>query len=701
MNVDYILNEYKFVHLDSIATCDRILEENKSKKFSILAFDTESDTKIDMTRKDGSNIDLVNDKPFLLQFGHDNIIYIGDLTVSPELTRHIVHVFDTFCKNSKLVMAHNIKFDLHMMQNRDYVYKYSNACDLMSVARLALESKTEREGGYPMGLKPLASRLLGSDYAALGQEVDYEMQKIWKDKLKMLHILLEPYGISRAQINETLKDVTGTLEEYPPTVQSVWTNWIVNSRVSYMDIPRNILIKYAGMDVILVLKLADVLLPMVSEKEMIGILRNEMELLMPLVRMERTGFTVDKKYLIKAKQALVFEINNIREMNAKILGVNLFPNQHMEIKKAILNKFGYDLKSTDKNSLHVLVNTDKTMPEPVKDYLNNVVYLRTLEKFISTYINSMLYKLHGKTTKVYTQFNSAGTVSGRFTSNFQQFPKDAVYSKVGKFELFHPRKMFTVESEEYPMMAFIDYSQIELRLQAEYTYRCSNGEGDVNMLRAYLPFKCIERDGNYYLNEDSNKQWSPVDVHTQTTKTAFPDLDFNSSEFKKLRSIGKRLNFAIIYGASLNKLITILADTDPTLVRNLYNSFNATFRDVALYRSWVRHEFTLKGYVENMLGRRYYISDPKDSYKLTNYLIQGSAADILKKVIIELDKYIINNNLKSKLQASIHDEIIFAMHKDEFHEIENFKKIMEDTFKCYVPIVAESSTTTTTWGDKK
>ena len=102
-----------------------------------------------------------------------------------------------------------------------------------------------------------------------------------------------------------------------------------------------------------------------------------------------------------------------------------------------------------------------------------------------------------------------------------------------------------------------------------------------------------------------------------------------------------------------------------------------------------------------MFGRRYYINESKDAYKLNNYLIQGSAADMFKRVLINLQKYITENKLKSKIQGCIHDEVCFIIHKDEAKEIDKFKEIMETTFTCEVPLVAEISISTTNWGEKK
>lgn len=666
----------------------------------MFAFDTETNTKIDMSKRDASNIDIMHDRPFLLQFGFEHSVYVIDFRL-PKITVTVaLEVFDVLRKKATLALAHNIKFDINMLYNIGYAEEFENACDTMSIARLALESKSEREGGYSMALKPLASRLLGSAYAEAGRAIDEELRAIWTLKIKELANLLKPYGIKRNQILNTLKDVTGSMDEYTEEVQEIWYRWNIKSKVSYADVSPEIMWKYGATDVILVLEIANLLLPIVKDKDQMKVLKREMALIMPLVRMERTGYTVDKQYLIRCKQALIFEINQIKDRNYRLAGARINPSQHQAIKDMLLERYGYNLESTDKNKMHILIQTDDSMPEEVREYLENVIYLRTLEKWIATYLNPMVYKLNSTgDTKVYTMYNPNGAVSGRFTSNFQQFPKNGIFSKLGDFELFHPRRMFTVD-KEYPELAYIDYSQIELRLQAEYTYHVTHGYGDINMLRAYMPFRCHKEDDKW-IEDDTGNEWKGVDLHTQSTCNAFPDVDVNSPEFKKLRYIGKRVNFALIYGASLRKVQEAVADADPDTVAKLYNGFHSRFKDVATYGSWVTRQWARSGgYATNLLGRKYYISDSKDVYKLNNYLIQGSAADMIKLVIIRIDKMLRDGGYKTKLQGCIHDEICVCVAEGEHDVIYKIQHLMEHTVKTYVPVVAEIEVTTTTWADK-
>ena len=87
------------------------------------------------------------------------------------------------------------------------------------------------------------------------------------------------------------------------------------------------------------------------------------------------------------------------------------------------------------------------------------------------------------------------------------------------------------------------YSQLELRLQCEWT-NLINGTPDINMARAFMPYKCIEKNGKYYLEESPDTEWTPTDLHGMTAKSAFPGIDESHPDWKHYRTLGKRCNFA-------------------------------------------------------------------------------------------------------------------------------------------------------------
>jgi len=100
-----------------------------------------------------------------------------------------------------------------------------------------------------------------------------------------------------------------------------------------------------------------------------------------------------------------------------------------------------------------------------------------------------------------------------------------------------------------------------------------------------------------------------------------------------------------------------------------------------------------------MYGRRYYMSSSRFVYKLYNYIVQGTSADMLKQKIIEVDKFLLP--YKTRFQMNIHDELSFEIYKGEEHLIPALKKIMENVDWMTVPVVADAEITYTNWADKE
>ena len=358
-------------------------------------------------------------------------------------------------------------------------------------------------------------------------------------------------------------------------------------------------------------------------------------------------------------------------------------------------------------------------------FIGLVQELRTLEKWYSTYLLRFIREIDLGHTRIYTQINQVGTVSGRVTSDFQQFPKYGINKEDGS-PLFHPRKMI-VKSDGYKGIAYLDYSQVELRLQALYTILV--GEPDLNLCRAYMPYQCcyVVDDGDigcglaqyhfedfdytnpehiahaydwkWYLKEDLSKEWTATDVHAATTSVAFPDIDTSSDEFKKLRGkVGKRVNFAKNYGAQFSRIKVMFPDYDDETIHRIDDAYYKAFPGVKKYHEYCYEMVQLKPYVSNLFGVKYY---GLSGHKLINCLVQGSGAYLLKERIKEVDEYIQANNLKSRMQMQIHDEISYEIYPGEENHVKEFQRIMQKFEGSYVPIVADLEFTTTNWADKE
>jgi DNA polymerase-1 len=640
-----------------ILNVEDLLKELSSSSKDWIAIDTET-----------TGLHIKADKPFLITLTFDDksrAIVVKDFT-KEDLSR----IFD-YISQFKHAVGHNIKFDLHMLENIGVKYFAKNLTDTMILARLALDT----DETFSLALKSLAKKYIDEDADSY--------QKVIKSALVQLK-----------------KDVSsGRTTVFDEESSEEPSYYDVFKQTEY----REAMINYALNDTEITLQLAKKLIDVVQERKQDGVLALENSIIVPLLRMERVGLKIDIAYLKDRKAFFDKHINEKRKELHTLTGESFNVGQHKSIKDWF-NKNGFELASSDDSAMeHVARSQDGRLQVVAKI----IQELRSLEKWYSTYIVRMLEK-SAFDGRAYTQFNPNSAITGRLSSDFHQFPKYPILNSKGE-EIFHPRRMVIPTGEGYNKLAFLDYSQIELRVQANYTYEISGG--DLNMCRAYMPFKCqdirgIEFDPTvhktvifketwYQLEND--KVWKPTDLHSATTREAFPDVPENSDEFKKLRGLGKSTNFAKNYGATKNALIEQFG-FEESIAEKLDKAYYQAFPKILDYQNLVRKIYYERGYVKNMYGRRYYMTDKRFVYRLYNYLVQGSCADMLKSKIVEIDNLL--SKYKSRFQMNIHDELSFEIYDGEEFLIDKIKEIMEDVPSMTVPVVSELETTETNWAEK-
>ena len=648
-----------------------------------LSFDTET-----------TGLHLKADKPFLLTITFDNTTY-----AVPEKYIH-QEIFDSM-EHFQYVFGHNVKFDLHMLANIGITYKYNNLADTMTLARLSLETDEMQT----IALKALAKKYLSVEAGDDEIQIKSALTALKRHNTALFKALLKEKGITKtafdAEAKDTLYEPTGFHKEFLDK----------HPEPNYLDIFKDpiytqAMYSYAMNDTEITLELAKLMYPVVVAKEQTEVFERECAILLPLFRMERVGIKVDRDYLFDRKEIVKNYIKKLRKQMRKLSGVDINIGQHTMMKRLFYDKWDIELNSTDDKALQQ-VESEFQDGDPA-EFASIVRELRTLEKWYSVYIVRMLEKSEYD-GRAYTQINTGSAVTGRVSSDFQQFPKYAIKDREGN-ELIHPRKMAVITGDGYDSTYYLDYSQIELRVQANYTYEISGG--DLNMCRAYMPFKCHnnqhkpfdpveDRDliftQTWYKDED-NTPWHPVDLHSATAMQAFPDVDPNSEEFKKLRFLGKSTNFAKNYGATAATLMAQFG-FEPEVAKKMDEAYYAAFPKILDYQRLVRDTFTRRGFVKNRYGRRYYLGNKRFVYKLYNYIIQGTCADMLKDKIIEVDSLLLP--YKSRFQMNIHDELSFEIYKGEEFLIPAIKKIMEDVDWMTVPVVADVEVTKTNWAEKE
>jgi DNA polymerase I len=703
-----------------------------------------------------TGLHIKKDKPFLVQFGWLIPKQEGGRVFTFYPTPENMKVFFDLCKRAQYVVAHNIKYDIHMLSNIGYseeVQNMRNLCENMAVARLALEAVPAREGGDSLQLKSLGVKYVDPSAANSEGVIKAELHRLNLERVQVLAAALKqfdhptettfkpvrkdtnkattvPYATKnpdnvvwkhlpkkwgKGLVEDFLKDPTHDIEDLPEDVREVYEEWLREyPEPTYEDVPRDIMIKYGGEDIITMLEFFKKSFPFIIKREQLPILKLEQECILPVYRMERVGMKADLDYLETSRKKVKNYIKELREKLYALAGEKVNVGQHERLKDIFREKWGIDLSSCDNPALKKIIKTGEGEP---KEFATLIKALRSLEKWYSTYIKR-IQDLASYDGKVYTQINLNGAVSGRMSSDFQQFPKKALKTLEGE-ELYHPRKPFTVKGGNYESIVYIDYDQIELVTQAHYTLRVSGG--DPNLCRAYMPFRCRHyRTGEFYNYQDPSsrarwneqqesgesawldeegKPWVKTDVHAETTHKAFPHIPLGTDEFKEWRSKGKIFNFLANYGGGKGAAISTL-DLKEEEADALVRGYNEAFPHVRIYQDGIIKAHAKKGYVQNHYGRRYYISDSNRAYKLGNYVVQGTCADALKKAVIELDKFLLDK--KTKMVVPIHDEIQFDKHKDEEGIEKELEKIMQEAFDwALVPVTAGIEVTTTNWANKQ
>lgn len=656
---------------------DELYEVRKlTKDYSIIGFDTET-----------TGLHIILDKAFCLTFAMVNMeerlgkAYVVDLRYR---NRAFIECLENILLSAKKLIAWNTKFDLHMTYNvgMEKLIKHPGLTDAMIYARLANAALTSKNGGVNLKLKPYSAKYIDSD----AQYYEKKVAEAKKELKIKRNKILKDMGVKVGELNEFLKDKINTVDDLPKEIRDILLDTSYNPD-NYANIPWHILKQYAAFDSIFAVENYIRDSQIVEKREQTRIAEREEQLIPILWNMERPGFKLNILYLKQARQTMKEYIIQRRQELVDLVGQPLKVGQHDLIKDIFFNKFGIILEKSDEEALSEIHNGKPG------EIASLIIELRTLEKWFSTYIVKW-DEDSSRIDRIYTSFKQVGAVSGRFSCDFQQFPKEPIYKKDGTL-LFSPRRIVMVSGDEYDQLCLIDYAAEELRIQALYTMLIK--KPDVNLCRAYIPMECTERDGVYYLNEAPEVEWKPTDLHSLTALTAFPELKPTDPDFGHYRKIGKSTNFACNYGANKNTLVKQFGFSED-MATKLYNAYTTAYSGVAKYREYVKELLRYQNYVTNLFGRRYYDCP---YHNATNYLVQGSAADLLKIKLIELNNLLVINGYKSRILCTIHDEIMFEIHKDEHDIIYEFKRIMEDVPNSPIPFSAEISLSWTTWDAKK
>ena len=390
----------------------------------------------------------------------------------------------------------------------------------------------------------------------------------------------------------------------------------------------------------------------------------EIPLLYTLAQMEIEGINLDTNFLKKLSVKTTKELDNISQKIYTEAGTEFNISSPKQLGEILFDKM--KISSNPKKTKTGQYSTSEevlTYLSANNDFVKLILEYRSISKLLNTYINSLPKQISKSTHRIHTEYVQTVASTGRLSSinpNLQNIP---IRTNRGR----EIRKAFTAKNKDYFIMA-ADYSQIELRIIASLSE-------EENMMNAFKN------------NED---------IHASTASAVF-NVPLKEVS-KEQRSNAKVVNFGIIYGVSafgLSNQTSLNRKESKELIEKYYEKYPKLKQYINEQISFAR----TNEYVETVLGRRRYLKDINSRNGVVrgaaernaiNAPVQGSAADIIKIAMINIQNRLNNGNYKSKMLLQVHDELVFDVFKPELNDIiELVKNEMEKAYEIKVPLTVD------------
>ncbi|HDX8371758.1 TPA: DNA polymerase I [Aeromonas dhakensis] len=425
---------------------------------------------------------------------------------------------------------------------------------------------------------------------------------------------------------------------------------------------------YAAEDADITLRLHQALWGKLSAEPGLAKVFSEIELpLLPvLARMERLGTTIEPKLLHQQSQEIEVRLAELEKQAHELAGQEFNLSSPKQLGEILFTKLG----------LPIIKKTPKGAPSTAEEVLAELAETyelprllmehRGLAKLKSTYTDKLPLMIKPQTGRVHTSYHQAVAATGRLSSTDPNLQNIPVRNEQGR----RIRQAF-IPCAGYKLVA-ADYSQIELRIMAHLS-------GDKGLLTAFAEGK---------------------DIHKATAAEVFGvELDAVTSD---MRRSAKAINFGLIYGMSAFGLAKQLG-IGRAEAQKYMDLYFERYPGVLEYMERTRQQAEAQGYVETLFGRRLYLPDIKSrnaglrkaaERAAINAPMQGTAADIIKRAMINVDGWIRGIEDQSiRMLMQVHDELVFEIREEKLEEyIAIIKEKMSAAAELHVPLVVEAGT---------
>jgi DNA polymerase-1 len=525
-------------------------------------------------------------------------------------------------------------------------------------------------GGAPRQIsKDTAFRILkevlcSPDIRKVGQNIKYDYIVLRRNGIPMQGLYLDTMILSYLLEPNWGKHNLGKLAlNYLQTKAIPYSDIVGKGKaeVTIDKVPIEKVAPYACQDADLALQLSSLLWPKVKEKKVIKLYQEiELPLIAVLADMEVWGVKIDTQALKNLSSELRAELEYLKKKIYEASGEKFNLNSPQQLADVLFNKMNLPAskrtKKTKEYSTSVFILQDLARNFPIAEH---ILEYRQLTKLKSSYADALPLLLNPETRRIHTSYNQSVAATGRLSSSDPNLQNIPVKGELGQ----RFRQAFIPDSGHLFLSA--DYSQIELRVLAHLSK-------DPTLIKTFL--------------EDH-------DIHEETARRVFAE---GSSLFKEeQRRRAKIINFSIIYGASAHSLSRELG-TSYSEAQHFIDRYFEKYPKVREFLEKKVKDAQKNGFSDTLFGRKRQVPELKHADKLTqqagrrialNTPIQGSAADLMKKAMIDIWKELKRRKLKSKMIIQVHDELVFEVPDKERNEMEEIvKEKMEKVYPLKIPL---------------
>lgn len=436
------------------------------------------------------------------------------------------------------------------------------------------------------------------------------------------------------------------------------------SQIGFEEVSLETALNYAAEDADVTLQLHQAMWPRLESNDKLRFIYEKIELPVSrvLLQVERNGVLIDSDLLAKQSAEIGQRLLEIEKQAHELAGqpFNLnSPKQLGEIffdklKLPVVKKTPSGSPSTDEEVLQKLAE-DYPLPKVLLEY-------RSLAKLKSTYTDKLPKMVNAATGRVHTNYGQAIAVTGRLSSNDPNLQNIPIRTAEGR----RIREAFIAPAGSVIVSA--DYSQIELRIMAHLS-------GDENMLRAFA---------------------AGEDIHRATAAEIF-GLALSEVSGEQ-RRYAKVINFGLMYGMSAFGLAGNLG-IERSAAQMYMEKYFTRFSGVKQFMDDVRQQAKSQGYVETVFGRRLWlpeINSPNGPRRqgaeraAINAPMQGTAADLIKLAMIDVQKWLTASQMKTLMVMQVHDELVLEVPENELARVkEKLPALMAEVAQLKVPLLAE------------